>query len=109
MFSHTTSQSISASCVLVLTHDKGKRGVMMYPVDRGTFQTDSDKEDYENLFEEKAPEVPYAGVGNRYAERNIDVEPVKAILEHMESLASSLKSRRAVLGQRRAAQENSPI
>ena len=86
MFSFQQPESISGAAVLILTHEKGKRGVMMYPVDTGTFNSEEDQREYEDLFVDKAPKIPYSGVGCRYAEKRFDTEQLReAKLEHMNT------------------------
>ena len=69
------------------------KGVLMYPGDRGKFKTPEAKEKYEELFEGKAPFLPYHGVGKRYAETVFTVEELReAKLEHMERKFSKPKN-----------------
>lgn len=64
----------------------------MYPGDRGRFKTKEAKESYEDLFEGKAPFLPYHGVGKRYADQVFSTEEVReAKLEHMVRKFSSPK------------------
>ena len=58
----------------------------MYPGDRGQFKTEEAKQNYQKLFKNEAPFLPYAGVGNKYAETRVtDEEKRAAILKHMNS------------------------
>lgn len=69
----------------VYKNGKLRKGVLMYPGDRGVFATDEAKQRYAALFEGKAPFLPYHGVGKRYADQKFtDTEIRRAKLEHME-------------------------
>lgn len=70
-----------------------RKGVLMYPGDRGQFKTPEDRQKYEDLFEGKAPFLPYHGVGKRYAETVFTEEELRqAKLEHMQRKFSKPKS-----------------
>lgn len=76
-----------------LQNGKIVKGVLMYPGDRGRFKTQEAKERYEELFEGKAPFLPYHGVGKKYAEQVFSTEELReAKLEHMRRKFSSPKS-----------------
>lgn len=81
---------ISGACVFIHSHRVKdgviSHGLLMYPGDRGQFKTDEDKEEYQKLFHSDAPFLPYAEVGNKYAESQFtDEEKRAAILKHMKS------------------------
>ena len=61
-------------------------GLVLYPGDRGKFKTEEAKKKYQELFKDKAPFLPYAEVGKRYAETTFTEEERRcAIVKHMES------------------------
>lgn len=73
-------------CVIIRSHQKGVKGMVMYPGDRGVFKTKDAKDKYQELFVDKAPFLPYAEVGMQYAERTFSEEEIRdACLEHMKS------------------------
>jgi hypothetical protein len=68
------------------------KGVIMYPGDRGIFKSEEAKKRYQDLFEGKAPFLPYHGVGQRYAETKFsEAELRNAKLEHMKRKFSAPK------------------
>lgn len=72
------------SCVIIETQEGGVNGMILYPGDRGVWKTDEAKKAYGELFEGKAPFLPYAEVGRHYGERTCsDEEARAACLEHM--------------------------
>ena len=83
------SKTMPGIAVFIRSHKvvNGKlvKGVLMYPGDRGRFKTKEAKEEYGELFEGKAPFLPYHGVGKKYGEQVFSTEDLReAKLEHME-------------------------
>lgn len=81
---------ISGACVFIHSHrvidGELKHGLLLYPGDRGQFKTEDAKQKYQELFKEKAPFLPYAEVGKRYAETTFTEEERRcAIVKHMAS------------------------
>ncbi len=81
---------ISGACVFIHSHRLKdgalKYGLLLYPGDRGKFKTEESKQRYADLFTGAAPFLPYAEVGNRYANTQFtDTEKQAAILKHMKS------------------------
>lgn len=81
---------ISGACVFIHSHrvKEGKivRGLLLYPGDRGQFKTEEAKLQYQALFKDKAPFLPYAEVGKKYAQTTFtEEERREAILKHMQS------------------------
>ena len=81
---------ISGACVFIHSHKikegKVQHGLLLYPGDRGQFKTEDAKQKYQDLFKDKAPFLPYADVGKKYAQTNFTEEERRsAILKHMES------------------------
>lgn len=74
------------SCVVIQSHNNGVHGTIMYPGDRGVWESDEDRKAYCALFKGKAPFLPYAEVGRNYGERKCSEEEVHAAcVEHMEN------------------------
>lgn len=87
---------MSSVVVIIRSHDirEGslRKGILMYPCDRGKFKSAESKLEYEELFEDTAPPMPYYGVGKRYGETVFTEEELRAAkLEHMKSHFSSPK------------------
>ena len=81
---------VSGACVFIHSHrvidGKLKHGLLLYPGDRGRFKTEEAKQKYQELFKDKAPFLPYAEVGKKYAQTTFTEEERRdAILKHMES------------------------
>ena len=81
---------ISGTCVFIHSHrvkeGKVEHGLLLYPGDRGQFKTEEAKLQYQELFKDKAPFLPYAEVGKKYAETTFtEEERREAILKHMQS------------------------
>ena len=81
---------ISGACVFIHSHrvKEGKivHGLLLYPGDRGQFKTEEAKLQYQALFKDKAPFLPYAEVGKKYAQTTFtEEERREAILKHMQS------------------------
>ena len=81
---------ISGTCVFIHSHrvrdGKVEHGLVLYPGDRGQFKTEEAKLQYQELFKDKAPFLPYAEVGKKYAETIFtEEERREAILKHMQS------------------------
>ena len=78
--------SLSGVCVILRSHRNGEKGIVMYPGDRGQFKTEEAREAYQDLFEDKAPFLPYNEVGMFYGETKCSLERVRdACVEHMRS------------------------
>ena len=69
---------ISGVCVFIHSHKvkEGKliHGLLLYPGDRGQFKTEEAKLQYQSLFKDRAPFLPYAEVGKKYAETTFTEE-----------------------------------
>lgn len=80
--------SITGVAIILRSHvvknKKIKKGIIMYPGDRGVFKSEEAKKRYQNLFKGKSPFLPYHGVGKRYGEMKFSEEEIReAKLEHM--------------------------
>ena len=81
---------ISGACVFIHSHKvkdgKLTHGLLLYPGDRGRFKTGEARQKYQAMFKDKAPFLPYADVGKRYAETTFTEEEIRdATLKHMRS------------------------
>jgi len=83
--------SISEMSVAVFFHAakvvEGKvvKGMLMYPTNFGSFKTSEDAEVFKNLFQAKAPPVPYGEIGKRYGPEKFALKEVQcAVKEHMQ-------------------------
>ena len=103
----TRVRNMPGSCVIIRSHRDGIHGMVMYPGDRGVWKTPEAKADYEELFEGKAPFLPYAEVGRMYGNRECSEEEVqKACLEHMTNKFSKPKNLETFWQKDKEAQSN---
>jgi len=71
------------------------KGIVMYPTDTGCWKSD-DKEAFSNLFEGKAPPVPYGGIGKKFGPEKFALQEIQtAVLQHMQKHFSLPKDKDA--------------
>lgn len=68
-----------------VNNGKVESGILLYPSCTGRFRTEAKRREFAALFQDKAPEVPFAGVGKKFGPETFTEEEKKTyILEYLK-------------------------